>query len=242
MLHFLLDIDGAMAERNTAVLIALCNKQLRLGIDESRLQVLRYPEFLLLPEVMRYRQRMGERNFERALHWLELDPHHLIHMYPLKGAVAGATRLANMGSVTYYSSRKTPSSQALNEQMARATHLWLALHHFPHPDNVLFYDRPQDKLCQITQLTERSDYRLVVIDAHYEQVLATLSSLSQFMLKRVQRLLTLYAFGTTEVIGKEAIEVIAFPSWEYTDACVEAWIDLVEQKLVGASHYQKRWR
>src|SRR5437764_13370046 len=38
MIHFLLDVDGTMAERNTSVLMALCNKKLKLGIDENRLQ------------------------------------------------------------------------------------------------------------------------------------------------------------------------------------------------------------
>jgi hypothetical protein len=176
------------------------------------------------------------------LTWLELDPHHLINMHPLKHAVAGVSRLANMGSLVYYSTRKTPSSKQLNAQMSQATRTWLALHHFPHPDRVLFYDKPQDNLCQITQLTARSNYHLIVIDADYEQVLTTLSSLSQFMLQKVQRLLTLYAFGRAEVISQEAIHVVPFPTWEHTDACIEAWVEFIEEKLVNASLYEKRWR
>ena len=87
-----------------------------------------------------------------------------------------------------------------------------------------------------------NNYHLIVVDADYEQVLATLSSLSQFMLKKVQRLLTLYAFGVREVVSQGAIEVMAFPTWEHTDACIEAWIQSIEQKLVNASPYEKRWR
>lgn len=238
MLHFLLDIDGAIAERNTSVFMALCNTKLKLGIDESRLQTLRYQEFLLLPEVVSYRQRLGDRNFERALHWIELEPHHRIHMYPLKHAIDGISRLSKIGALTYYSTYKTHYSA----QMMQATRAWLAVHHFPYPDHVLFYHDSREKLCGITELAMGNAYHLVVIDAHYEQLLTDFSLQSQHLLKKIQSSLTLYAFGMVEAVQVGAIEVVALPGWEHTNSCIQPWIEALEERFVHASPRLKSGR
>jgi len=238
MIHFLLNIDGAIAERNTAVFMALCNAKLKLGIDESRFQTLRYHEFLLLPEVVRYRQRLGDRNFERALHWIELEPHHRIHMYPLRHAIDGISHLAKIGVLTYYSTHKTHYSA----QMMQATRAWLAIHHFPCPDHVLFYHDSCEELCGITELAVANAYHLVVIDSHYEQLLTDLSSLSQHLLKKIRSSLTLYAFGVVEAAQVGAIEVVAFPGWEHTSSCIQLWIETLEERFAHASPRLKSWR
>lgn len=242
MIHFLLNIDDAIAERNTSVFMALCNAKLKLGIDESRLQTLHYHEFLLLPEVVSYRQRLGERNFERALHWIELEPHHRIHMYPLKYAIAGISQLAKIGTLTYYSMHQMHCSTQFQVQMMQATRAWLAVHHFPCSDRVLFYHDAYDKLCSITELAMGNAYHLVVIDAHYGALLADLASLNQNLLKKIQYSFTLYAFGTTEVVQSDTIEVVAFPGWEHTDACIQTWIETLEERFAHASPRLKSWR
>ncbi|GHO92937.1 hypothetical protein KSF_029850 [Reticulibacter mediterranei] len=242
MIHFLLNIDDAIAERNTSVFIALCNTKLKLGIDESRLQTLHYHEFLLLPEVVNYRQRLGDRNFERALRWIELEPHHRIHMYPLKHAIAGISQLAKIGTLTYYSTHQTHYSTQLQAQVMQATRAWLSVHHFPCSDRVLFYDDSHDKLCSITELVMSNAYHLVVIDAHYGPLLTDLSSLSQNLLKKMQHSFTLYAFGMVEETQSDAIEVVAFPGWEHTDACIQSWIERLEERFAHASPRLKSWR
>jgi hypothetical protein len=242
MIHFLLNIDDAIAERNTSVFMALCNTKLKLGIDESRLQALRYPEFLLLPEVVSYRQRLGDSNFERALRWIEFEPHHRIHMYPLKHALVGISHLARVGSLAYYSTHQMHCSMQLQAQMMQATRAWLAIHHFPCPERVLFYHDSHDKLYSITELAISQAYHLVVIDAHYRELLADLSSLNQKLLKKIQYSFTLYAFGVVEVAQSDAIEVVAFPGWEHTDVCVQSWIEMLEERFAHASPRLKSWR
>jgi hypothetical protein len=242
MIHFLLDIDDTIAECNTSVFMALCNAKLKLGIEESRLQALHYHEFLLLPEVICCRQRLGDRNFERALHWIELDPHHRMHMYPLKHAVAGISQLAKMGALTYYSTHKMHYSAQLQTQMMQATRTWLAIHHFPCSDRVLFYHDALDKLCGITELAMSNAYHLVVIDAHYGQLLADLSSLNQNLLKKIRYSFTLYAFGVIDVVQSDIIEVVEFPGWEHTNACLQSWIETREERFAHASPRQKFWR
>src|SRR5207248_11209255 len=111
----------------------------------------------------------------RAQSWLELDPHHLIHMHPLKHALVGVSQFAKIGSLVYYSTRKTSYSMHLNIQMAQATRAWLALNHFPHPESVLFFNGPQEKLGQTSPLTSRTSYHLIAVDANYDQVLSSLS-------------------------------------------------------------------
>jgi hypothetical protein len=235
VIHFLLDIDHTLAERNTAVFIALCNEKLKLGIDEARLQTLHYHDFLVQPEVITYRERLGESNFARALNWIELDPQHQFHMQPIKHAVAGVTRLANLGPLTYYTMRKTARSAQLNQQMAQATRAWLTMHHFPDADQVLFCSSPHDKLCQIIEQTVKSSYHLILIDGHYELLLADLSSLNSFLLQRIQCSFTLCAFGIVEVTQSANFEMVAFPAWENIDAFMQAWTRLIEQRYLGIS-------
>lgn len=235
MIHFLLDIDHALAERNTAVFIALCNEKLKLGIDEARLQTLHYHDFLAQPEVISYRMQLGESNFARALNWIELDPHHLLRMQPVKHAVAGATRLANIGPLTYYTMRKTARSTQLNQQMAQATRAWLTMHHFPDADHVLFCSNSHDKLCQIIAQMVKCSYHLILIDGHYEPLLADLSSLSPFMVRRIQYSFTLCAFGMEEVTQSANFEIVAFSAWENINAFIHAWLHLIEQRYIGTS-------
>jgi hypothetical protein len=243
MIHFLLDIDGTIVERNTSVFMALCNTKLKLGIEESRLQTLHYHEFLLLPEVVRCRQRLGDSNFERALYWIELDPYHRMHMYPLKHAITGVSQLAKIGIFTYYSTQKTHYSASHHTQMMQTTRTWLAIHHFPGPDRVLFYHDPLDKLCGLTELAMSNAYHCVVIDAHYGQLLADFSSLNQKLLKKIRYSFTLYAFGVIDVMQTDTIEVVAFPGWEHTSACLQSWLEAREERLAHASpRLMKSWR
>jgi hypothetical protein len=242
MIHFLLDIDDAIAERNTSVFLSLCNTKLKLGIEESRLQTLHYHEFLLLPEVVRCRQRLGDSNFERALHWVELDPYHRIHMYSFRHAIAGINQLAKIGTITYYSTQETYDSAQLRTQMMQATRTWLTIHHFPSPDRVLFYHNPLDKLCSITELAMSNAYHLVVIDAHYGQLLADLSSLNPNLLKKIRYSFTLYAFGVIDVVPSDVIEVVAFPGWEHTNTCLQSWLETREERFAHTSPCLKFWR
>jgi len=240
MIHFLLDIDTTLAERNTAVFIALCNEKLKLGIDKDRLQTLHYHDFLIQPEVINYRTRLGESNFARALNWIELDPHYLLHMQPIKHAVAGVTRLANLGLLTYYTTRKTSRSAQLNQQIAQATCAWLTMHHFPDANHVLFCSSPHDKLCQIVEEIVKCSYHLLLIDGDYESLLSDLSSLSTFMIQHIQCSFTLCAFGVMEVAQSANFEMVAFPAWEHIDTFIQAWMHLIEQRYVGASTRSRR--
>jgi hypothetical protein len=142
--------------------------------------------------------------------------------------------------------RKTAYSEQLNKQMAQTTHTWLAMHHFPDADHVLFYSNPQDKLYQIIEQTVKNSYHLILIDGRYEALQADLSSLNSLLAQRIQCSLTLCAFGVVEIaheITHSAIfETVAFSAWEDIDAFIQAWISMIEKRYVSASPHLKSRR
>src|SRR5260370_34248508 len=82
-MYFAIDIDGTIAGSNIPLFVSLCNRKLKLGIDEKRLQGIGYEDFLTLPEVMTHRATVGERRFAWNLRLLALDPEHQVDMLPL---------------------------------------------------------------------------------------------------------------------------------------------------------------
>jgi hypothetical protein len=119
--------------------------------------------------------------------------------------------------------------------MAQATRAWLAIHRFPNADQVLFCSSPQEKLHHIIEQTVKNSYHLIVIDGRHEQLLAHISSLNPFLVKRIQSSLTLCAFGVVEVARSATVEMVAFPAWEHIDAFIQAWMKVVEKRYVDAS-------
>jgi uncharacterized HAD superfamily protein len=222
-MYFAVDIDGTIAGANIPLLLSLCNKKLKLGIDEKQLQGVGYEDFLALPEVMAHRATVGERRFAWNLRLLALDPEHQVDMVPLDHAAAALTRLAQQGTLSYYTARVT-SLEALNAQMARATTRWLAKHGFPVPSDVVFCDSPQDKLERLTSLIRETGEQVILIDDQEAPLLAAV-----YLLPEQDRTaldgLTLYAFGVRAVRGSAPLRVIALPDWSQVEIVLHALME-----------------
>jgi uncharacterized HAD superfamily protein len=220
-MYFAVDIDGTIAGANIPLLLSLCNKKLKLGIDEGRLQGIRYEDFLALPEVMTHRSTVGERRFAWNLRLLALDPEHQVDMVPLDHAAAAVTRLAQQGTLAYYTARVT-SLEALNVQIARATTRWLAKHGFPAPSDVVICTSPKDKLSRLSSLIQETGENVMLIDDHYEQLLSDVSLLDERDSAALDSSLILCAFGAREVPTHPLLRVVALSDWSQVDLALHA--------------------
>jgi len=219
-MYFAVDIDGTIAGANIPLLLSLCSKKLKLGIDEERLQGIGYEDFLALPEVMAHRATVGERRFAWNLRLLALDPEHQVDMVPLDHAAAAVTRLAQQGTLAYYTARVT-SLEALNAQMARATTQWLATRGFPASSNVVFCGSPKDKLERLASLIRETGEQVILIDDQDAHLLAAVSLLAE-QDRAALAALTLYTFGVHAVRAPAPLRVVALPDWSQVEIVLHA--------------------
>ncbi len=220
-MQIFLDVDGTIARNNRALYVALCNRKLKLGIDEERLAGLPYEEFFTLPEVTAYRERVGEKRYQWSLHLLTLDPELQRQMEIIDGAVEGARLLVQSGDLRYCTSRKTTWHEDLNAAMARATHYWLKVNGFPNHQQVVFCTSPREKLSFCAARIEETGEEIVLVDDLYECLLSEVGELEARRRELLQLQLTLWAFGARECHLPEhtPFRVVAFPAWDQIE-CV----------------------
>lgn len=224
-LTFAVDLDGTIARRNTARLIAKCVRYFGLVIPSEQLAGLSWQEWKALPEVQAYRARVGERAWERNLSVVALDPAYQRSMLQVEGAVEGVKKLALAGQILYATARKTTFSEEWNEKMEQATRAWLSIHAFPSADQVVFCTSPEEKVQVLAEQVTQSGGTVVLIDDSYKLLASYLDTLAPCALWR--RSFVLAAFGTENTeTGK-----LALPCWSAVEPFLQAIDRFVAQPL-----------
>jgi hypothetical protein len=218
-----IDIDGTITfERNMRIFAQVCNERLQLGIGDERLATLDYHSLLAQPEVVAYRQRIGEASFRYELGWVNLDPRVLVSLIPALGAVEGIKKLEAVGDIAYYTARYVPDLPEESRAMAVATRQWLLEQKFPHAANVVFCESPKEKLVSLARQLAGEAQAVIMIDDRYSRLLEVMTEFDQAMQDILRRFLTLVAFGA-EIRPEECngIRVIPFASWSHIDMLID---------------------
>jgi len=220
---FAVDIDGTIGYRNLTVFLQVTNEQLNLGISEDRLKNLGYHDFMIQPECIAYRQRVGDRHFEHRLGWMDFDPAVLAALLPFPHAIEAVTKLASIAPVAYYTARYSPSSAERSQVMAQATEQWLATQGFPHPHNVIYCSGVSDKLAKIAQLIDRAPQPVILIDDHFIKLLKALEEFEN--LEILRRHLIIVAFKAASLPQEcHGMRVYALQSWGDAVRALLAWL------------------
>lgn len=213
------DIDGTIAYRNMHVFLRLC----RNLVDVGEVEVASYRDFLALPQIMEYQNRIGARRFSYEMRWLDLHPDSLRHAEIVRGAVEGLHLLSTTGEIWYYTARSCTSPE-ISQAMAEATREWLLKNHFPSPHQVVFCASPKDKLVRLAELAAAHRTSMALIDDKHARLLQACEELAveqpeQFTL--LQEFLTLIAFPAWQG-DKNAIHIQTegLPSWRYIERLV----------------------
>ncbi len=213
-MYILLDVDGTIACDNQALYLSLCNLALKLGIDEERLAGLTYDEFYVLPEVIAYREQVGEQRYNTNVRIIAHTPILQRHLEVVDGAINGARFLAQSGNLRYCTARKTARFEELDEAMARATRDWLEANGFPNPQDVIFCTSLLEKLSFCAAHIGKTGEEVMLVDDSYEQLLSKVDQLEARQGDLLRQHFTLLAFGTQGVLEHTPLRVVALPTWD----------------------------
>ncbi|HEU5377436.1 MAG TPA: hypothetical protein VFV38_18595, partial [Ktedonobacteraceae bacterium] len=212
MTHIAIDIDGTLGYRDRQEYMKTCNETLKLEIEEEYLQTLSsLKTFYQLPEVQKYRERVGEAYYRKAIGWIDFHPQVLRTTRLLPGAKEGVVLLATLGKVAYYTARYSAQSEERSQAMAQATLEWLAACNLVNPTNVVFCDGLPGKLRQLAQAIAEDPGPVLLVDDQYARLLERLTDLDEEPVQLLKRSLILVAFGARTVPEGPPIPVIALP-------------------------------
>ncbi len=220
-MRILLDVDGTIAGNNRVLYLTLCNLVLKLGIDEGRLSELSYEEFYLLPEVIAYREREGEQRYLRNVRIIAHAPELQRRMEVIKGAIDGARRLSQQGTLGYCTARKTDRLEKLDEALASSTHDWLESNGFPNPQDVFFCTSFLEKLSFCASHIEETGEDVMLVDDAYEQLLDGVDQLEASQRDLLRQHFTLLAFDAQEVPKHAPVRVVVLPSWSQVELAIQ---------------------
>ncbi|MEO9030225.1 MAG: hypothetical protein ABI413_15570 [Ktedonobacteraceae bacterium] len=223
MTHIAIDIDGTITgERNRNVFAQVCNETWQLGIEDERLMMLDYHRLFAQPELVTYRQKVGEASFQYELGWINLDPRVLVSLDPAPGAAESIKRLEVMGSVAYYTARYVAQLPEKSQAMAEATKQWLHEQGFPQAASVIFCESPKEKLALLAHQLTTEAQAIVMIDDRYPKLLEVIAAFDQARQAILRRFLTLVAFGAeTPPEECHGVRVIPFASWRHIDTLMD---------------------
>ena len=223
MTHIAIDIDGTITgERNRTIFAQVCNETWQLGIEEERLSILDYHSLFAQPELVIYRQKVGEASFQYELGWINLDPRVLVSLDPAPGATEGIRALEKMGSVAYYTARYVAQLPEKSRDMADATRQWLQERGFPQAERVIFCESPKGKLALLAQQLTKEAQDIVMIDDRYPRLIEVIEECDQPTQDLFRRYLTLVAFGAeTPPEECHGVRVIPFASWRHVDTLMD---------------------
>ncbi|HEU5376725.1 MAG TPA: hypothetical protein VFV38_14920, partial [Ktedonobacteraceae bacterium] len=212
MTRIAIDIDGTLGYRDRQEYMKTCNETLKLEIAEEHLQTLSsLKTFYQLPEVQKYRERVGEAYYRKAIGWIDFHPQVLRTTRLLPGAKEGVMLLATLGKVAYYTARYSAQSEERSQAMAQATLEWLAACDLVNPTNAVFCDGLPGKLRQLAQAIAEDPGPVLLVDDQYARLLERLTDLDEEPVQLLKRSLILVAFGARTVPEGPPIPVIALP-------------------------------
>jgi len=213
---FAIDIDLTIAGGFRAY-IEHHNRDLALGISQQVLDGLaNYQEFLLLPEVMAYRQN-NEARFEESKASIRVSPDVILSLEALPRATEGVALLSALGTIRYYTIRAN--------EVQKATIQWLYEKQFPRPRSVVFCENPIDKLIKLCQ--QETDETIVLIDDKYAVLLKAFDHCTRHIPAVADALrwrLIIVAFGieTCSLPKHNAVHLLALPSWQHITDLIAA--------------------
>lgn len=214
MTRIALDIDGTLGYRNRQQYMKTCNETFKLAIADERLQDMSLTTFYQLPEMLAYKERVGETHYTKALAWIDFHPDVLRAMCPLPGAREGVQILATVGSIAYYTARYSAQSEEYSEAMAQATLKWLAAYDFVNPANAIFCDGLPGKLRQLARDIAEEAGPVLLVDDQYSRLLQRLTEMDEESVQILKRSLILVAYGAQTIPESTPVPVIALPSWQ----------------------------
>lgn len=161
-----------------------------------------------LEESIAYYQRMG-------IHLPLVSSYMELFQYPevmrihdvIPGAVAGLEQLARIGTITYATVR--------DEQ--EITKEWLARHHFPCAENVLFCKSILHKVV----ILHRAPGNVILIDDRYKQIAAILVE-GQERFQHLSHRMLLVGFGASEIACSCPAPSFALRSWYEVSSLIES--------------------
>lgn len=221
-MQILIDIDGTLCFDNRAFFFQLCNTTFALGIAAERLAGMTRADFLIQPQVIALRSQLGADLFAHKLGWLNFHPQALLAALPIAGAVEGVTRLAELGSVSYYTARFSHNDQR-QASIASSTRQWLVNHKFINPQHVVFCDGIQHKLHLLMQLAQNTGEHIVLVDDSHERLLAHVASIAD----KQERLTFLSMFTLVAARAKELpaqthdVEMLTLPHWSNVNTLIQ---------------------
>ena len=232
-MEILIDVDGTISKYNQTLYLAICNRKLKLGIDEELLSNMNTSDFFALPEVTAYRTRIGEQRYQWNLQLLGLDPELQRQMDIIDGAIEGTHYLEQMGVLGYCTARKTIWHERLNEAMARATRYWLKVNGFPHHQDTVFVTGPLEKLRYCATHIEETGEEIILIDDSYEHLLGSANELPEEQHDLLRKHLTLWAFGAKELKLPEdtPLRALSFPAWNQVEQMLASYPSLSKSAL-----------
>lgn len=220
--HFAIDIDGTLGSRNEQQFLKTCNQKLKLNVSEERLAALSVATFLTLPELLTYKEHVGQAYFERAIGWVDFHPSVLRAMTLFDGAVEGVKKLAEIGEIAYYTARYVPEAEERNQQMAEATCAWLTEHQFPNPDRVIFCNGVLGKLQTLVQIIESTQKSVILIDDQYSRLIERLEEMEAQQKQTFCQHTRLIPYGTRKILQESSLVVGPLPSWLEIDMLLMA--------------------
>ncbi len=229
MVRIGIDIDGTLGYRNRQQYLTTCNETLKLALPHERLQGISLQDFYHFPEVLAYRQRVGEAHYTKAIGWIDYHPEVLRAMHPLPGVQKGVCLLAALGNIAYYTARYTTQSEEHNQDMRQATFDWLTSSAFLNPTGVVFCDGLSGKLQQLAQEIAHDAQPVLLVDDQHTRLLQRLTRLDAEPAQRIKRSLILIAYGARTVPESAPIPVVALPSWE--EGAVHSMLESVTRLL-----------
>lgn len=216
-MRILIDLDGTIAKRNTLHFIQKCNNYLDLAQEPEHLGNISWKQWLGLPTVRAYRERVGESAWAWKLRCVMLDPGVQRNMLPMYGAIESVQRLGALGHIAYCTCRKTTFSEEWNAHMAQATKDWLATQGFPNPTDVIFCTTPAEKLRVIAGLLIKSQEPVLLIDDLAQQLLVDTLTLTEQERAVLMEHFTLCVFHAKHVSTTTLFRTVALQYWTQVD-------------------------
>ena len=222
-MYVYVDIDGTIAGRNSYVFQKVCIRRLELALTPTR--GLSYQQFIQFPELIAYKQKVGEDEFRDQLIWADMDPESLMNSKVLPYALEGVLQLAHIpASIGYCTSRYTrrPEWLTRNEEMAEATKGWLHAHTFVNPTEVIFCRNKIPTLWEHHQ----KEKLVVLIDDQYTTLIQQFAQIERNdpTRKWAREHFILVAYGTEEFPSDSyglGLRVLPLSSWKQVHILVE---------------------
>ncbi len=219
-MQIIIDIDGTLCFNNRDFFFQLCNTTFDLGIAADRFAGMTHADFLAQPEVIALRSRLGEDLFAHKLGWLNFHPQAILAALPIPRAVEGVAKLADLGSVSYYTARFSSNKQR-HATIVSSTHQWLADHQFIHPHRVTFCDGIQQKLLLLVQLAQDTGEHVMLVDDSYERLISHIAFIGDKQAAFLS-MFTLVAARAKELpVQTHDVQLLALPHWREVDTLIQ---------------------